>query len=180
MSNKVRVFVAAVVVAAVFGLAALIASGDPITIRSAQAAACFACLGIFAQFLSYSVDRKRASTVLLIPFLSTIYLAPTWVSLVAIAGVATVGAVIIKRPAVKSTFNVAKALLSGALAIAVYRAFGGTAVVGAIRVQLVRLRRRIRNIPIGQQPPCCNVSASSGMRELHGRRAEVAWKLAGI
>ncbi len=108
-----------------FGVAALIASGDPNTIRSAQAAACFACLGIFAQFLSYNLDRKRTSTVLLIPFLSMICLAPTWISLVAIAGVATVGAVISKRPVGKSTFNVAKVLLSGALAIAVYRIFGG-------------------------------------------------------
>ncbi len=54
-------------------------------------------------------------------------MAPTWVALAAIGGVATVGAVIMKRSALKSTFNVCKTLLSGALAIAVYRALGGTA-----------------------------------------------------
>jgi putative nucleotidyltransferase with HDIG domain len=126
MSNKVRAFVAGVVVCSLGGLAAFVADGDPNPLRSAQAAACFAFLGVFAQFLSYNVDSKRASTVLLIPFLATIYLAPTWVSLVAIGGVAIVGAVINKRSALKSVFNIAKGLLSGSMAIAAYRAFGGT------------------------------------------------------
>lgn len=126
MSNKVRVYVATVVVSASLGLAALVAAGDDNALRSAQAAACFACLGVFAQFLSYRVEAKKAITVVAIPFLATIYLAPTWVSLVAFGGVAVVGAVINRRPTVKNVFNVAKGLLTGALAIAVYRVLGGT------------------------------------------------------
>ena len=126
MSNKVKVYVAAVVACAIGALAGFTASGDPSPLRSAEAAACFACLGIFAEFLSYNVEAQKALTVVVIPFLATIYLAPTWVALVAFGGVALIGAVIHKRPAVKGAFNVAKGVLSGAIAIAVYRTFGGT------------------------------------------------------
>jgi putative nucleotidyltransferase with HDIG domain len=126
MAIKVRAFVSAVVTGAVIGLVVLIAAGDPNALRSAEAALCFACLGIFAQFLTYNLDAKRLSTIVFIPFLATIFLAPTWVSLVAITGVALVGTIIKKRSTLKSVFNVAQWLLSAGVAVVTYRVFGGT------------------------------------------------------
>jgi len=125
MGNKVRLFVATVAICAAGGVAASAAAGDPNALRSAEAALCFAFLGIFAQFLRYNKDADISATIVFIPFLATIFLAPTWVSLVAIAGVAYVGASIKKQSTLKSVFNIAQYVLISAIAIGVYRLLGG-------------------------------------------------------
>ena len=177
MSNKVRVYVATVVVSASLGLAALVAAGDDNGLRSAQAAACFACLGVFAQFLSYRVEAKKAIPVVAIPFLATIYLAPTWVSLVAFGGVAVVGAAINRRPTVKNVFNVAKGVLTGALAIAVYRAHLAVRLASAVRFQLGGVRRRLCDVPFGEQPSCHDGGPSSRRRGGGRSMAQMAGNL---
>src|SRR5579864_1174232 len=129
MSNKVRAFVVIVVVCSIGGFAALVAAGDPNALRSAEAALCFACLGIFAQFLAYSLDSTRTATMVVIPFLATIFLAPTWVALVTIGGVAIAGNIIAKRKrsTLQNVFNVAQWTVSGIAAITTYRLLGGPA-----------------------------------------------------
>jgi putative nucleotidyltransferase with HDIG domain len=134
MPNKVKAFVGAVVLLAASGFAALVYVGDPNAIRSAEAGLCFACLGIFGQYLSYNLDAQRQGHPGTIPFLATIFLAPTWVALVAIGVVQAAGGVINRRSRLKNIFNVAQQLLSGAVAIAAYRLLGGTA--GLARPQL--------------------------------------------
>lgn len=128
MGNKVRIFVGAVLICAVGATATVALTGDPNALHSAEAALCFACLGVFAEFLSYNVASAsyRATTVS-IPFLATIFLAPTWVSLAFIAGVSLVVAIIIRKgPPLKGIFNIAQFVLSSAIAIGIYRALGGT------------------------------------------------------
>jgi putative nucleotidyltransferase with HDIG domain len=124
-NNKVSVFVFTVVGCAILGAAALAVAGDPNAIQSAEAALCFAFLGIFAQFLRYRFDANTSATIVFLPFLATLFLAPTWVSLVAIAAVAYIGAVIKKQTWLKKFFNIAQYVLISAIAIAVYRELGG-------------------------------------------------------
>ena len=124
-NNKVTVFVSAIVAAALVGAAALFVAGDPNAMQSAEAGLCFAFLGIFAQFLRYRFDANTAATIVFLPFLATLFLAPTWVSLVAIAFVAYVGAIIKKQSWMKKIFNIAQFVLISAIAIGVYRQLGG-------------------------------------------------------
>lgn len=126
MGNKVRLFVGAIVICAVGGTLALVPSGDPNALRSAEAGLCFGCLGMFAEFLTYNIKQQRRETIVAIPFLATIFLAPTWVALVFITGVSVVSAVIRGRSALKSVFNVAQFVFVSTIAIGIYRALGGT------------------------------------------------------
>lgn len=127
MSTRVRTFVAIVVVLAAAGVFSLAQVGDPNPARSAQAALCFACLAIFAEFLRYTLEGNIAATIVFIPFLAAIFLVPTWVSLVAIGTVAFVSTRLQKQTRVKSVFNIAQYVLTSTVAILVYRLLGGSA-----------------------------------------------------
>ncbi len=81
---------------------------------------------MFAEFLTFNIKQQRRETIVAIPFLAMIFLAPTWVSLVFITGVSVVSAVIRRRSALKSVFNVAQFVLVSTIAIGIYRALGGT------------------------------------------------------
>lgn len=126
MVNKVRIFVGVVLASAAVGTLALATAGDPNPLLSAKAGFCFACLGIFAELLTYNSEQHRRETVVSIPFLATIFLAPTWVSLVFITGVSVASAVIRRRSALKSIFNVAQFVLLSTISMGIYRALGGT------------------------------------------------------
>jgi putative nucleotidyltransferase with HDIG domain len=124
--NKVGIFVFTVVGCALFSAVALFVVGDANATQSAEAALCFAFLGVFAQFLRYRFDANTSATIVFLPFLATLFLAPTWVALVAIAVVGYIGAIIMKQTSLKKLFNIAQYVLISAIAIVIYRELGGT------------------------------------------------------
>jgi putative nucleotidyltransferase with HDIG domain len=125
MKGKVHAYVFAVTLCALGSAVAVARLGDANWVASAQAALCFAFLGIFAQLLKYKTDADTAATIVFIPFLATLFLAPTWIAISAIGIVAVAGALIRGQSPLKATFNVAQYVVAGSVAIWVYRSLGG-------------------------------------------------------
>ena len=96
----------------------------------ANAALCFAILGFLAQMLAYSTGQAVGGSSSFLPFLTAAVLAPTWIGCVAVAGSVLSSAVALRRPGVKTVFNVAQLTLAIALAILVYRSLGGEPLIG--------------------------------------------------
>src|SRR5688572_18056398 len=80
------------------------ASYDP---SLAQTAICFAALGFLGQMLAYSTGPAIGGSSAFLPFLTAAVLAPHWITCVAVA-VATLGsAIFLRRPGLKTVFNIA-------------------------------------------------------------------------
>jgi HD-GYP domain-containing protein (c-di-GMP phosphodiesterase class II) len=125
MKGRVQAYVVVVTLCALTAAAGIGMLGDPTPLTSSQAAVCFAFLGVFAQLLRYKPDADTAATIVFIPFLATLFLAPTWVAIIAIAVVALIGAVIRGQSRLKATFNISQYVVIASAAIAVYRSLGG-------------------------------------------------------
>lgn len=77
--------------------------------------------------LSYRVEGSTFGEVSFIPYLTALFLYPSWATL-ALVGVAALGAEFIKeKPALKRAFNVAQIVLASAISLIVYLWLGGHA-----------------------------------------------------
>ena len=124
-------FVAIVCVASGFA-AAFVAAGGVGGIRPSHfyAAIMLAALGVAAEMLNYEYVKGAASgSISLIPFAAAGLCTPTWVSIAAIAVASAVVQVLSRRHWIKGAFNVAQMVLGLSLAVLVYRASGGLAIV---------------------------------------------------
>lgn len=120
------VSVAAAVVAAFIGEPA----GLRVTLNHAYAAVLLAALGVAAELLNYEQFKGAASgSISIIPFAAAAICTPTWVAVAAIAVGASVAQVLCRRHWLKGVFNVSQMVLGLSLAILVYRASGGNALV---------------------------------------------------
>jgi putative nucleotidyltransferase with HDIG domain len=130
MKGQVRAYVGMVTICAVLGGLYFASVGDPMLLASAQAALCFAFLAILAQVLPYKPDAHTTTSVVFVPYLATVLLAPTWVAISAIAIAATIAELVARRAPVKALFNISQYVLADLAAIAVYRGLGGTSLLG--------------------------------------------------
>ena len=94
-----------------------------------EAAICFAMLGFLGQMLPYASGPAVGGASSFLPFLTAGVLAPNWIGCIAVSLAVLAGAVALRRPGVKTVFNVAQLTLAIALAIIVYRALGGQPLV---------------------------------------------------
>src|SRR5688500_17147568 len=85
MLMRIHFYVGAVCVGALACLATLYGIAPAIDADQATAALCFAALGVFANALTYSVGRGTLGSIAFIPFLTAAVLAPSWVTVVAVA-----------------------------------------------------------------------------------------------
>lgn len=124
-------FVAIVSIAAA-AVAALV--GEPVGLRvtlgHAYAAVLLAALGVAAELLNYEQFKGAASgSISIIPFAAAAICTPSWVAVAAIATGAGAAQFLCRRHWLKGVFNVSQMVLGLSLAILVYRAAGGNALV---------------------------------------------------
>jgi HD-GYP domain-containing protein (c-di-GMP phosphodiesterase class II) len=94
------------------------------------AAIMLAVLGVAAEVLNYEhVKGSVSGSISLIPFAAAGLCSPTWAALLAIGVGSAAAQVLSKRHWIKGAFNVAQMILGLSLAILVYRASGGVAVL---------------------------------------------------
>lgn len=98
---------------------------DAISRASTQASLWFGGLVLLGNVASYGRRPGGAETVAYLPTLAAITTSPTWFTVLVAGAVTAVVELPADRDSIKKLFNFAKALLSSALAVLVYRAVGG-------------------------------------------------------
>lgn len=134
MRNRVRPIVAVVVVAALCAVAILVGQNSALNWSEFRAAAALALLGIAADTLIYGLPQGAKASVAFIPFTAVAIVAPSWNGVATVALAVACVQVILRRPLIKATFNVAQSALSVACGALVYKALGGPTIVGASAV----------------------------------------------
>jgi putative nucleotidyltransferase with HDIG domain len=129
--SRVSAYILIVSALAVIAAAFLYVGNPAYDSSLAQAAICFATLGFLGQMLAYSTGPAVGGASSFLPFLTAAVLAPNWVTCAAVATAVLSSAMALRRPSVKTVFNVAQLTLAIALAIIVYRALGGQPLISS-------------------------------------------------
>lgn len=137
---QVQAFVAAtVLVTAVLGI--WIYTVDPaFNSEYLKAAVSFGALGVASHTLAFRRPVPGAyGSAAFLPFLSAVVLAPHWTGLVAVGTAMFLAEVLVGRPALKVTFNVAQVVLAAAVTAIAFRGFGGHSPVDGQGSSLIAL-----------------------------------------
>ena len=126
MSRRTQAYVA-IIVALSISAGWLVYSVAPIATPSLiRASVCFGVLCALCELLAYEkAGRTETGSIAFLPLLAAVLVAPSWLSVVALAGANGVVQIIQRRILFKGIFNVALTGLAVSLAILVYRFFGG-------------------------------------------------------
>lgn len=127
MQRRVHLFVAAVAITSLLVLAHLYRAEPEISSALARAALTFGLLGFLLHSLDYATGRNASGSSALLPFLSAMFLAPHWLTVVVVSATVVAKEVLARRDMVKGVFNVFNSVLAAALAISTYRLLGGEA-----------------------------------------------------
>lgn len=126
MISRIKVYVAAVVVAALsFGAGLFVLYHDRPE-RWLVAVICMGGWGLVAQLLSHRIAGDSAGSIASIPYLAGAFLVAGWEMVGAVCAAELIVACVHRRAPIKATFNIAQSALGFALAILAYRALGGT------------------------------------------------------
>lgn len=126
MQKRIQVLVVLVAILAVSAVGILVFLQPVVEAYALRAAISICALSIAAHLMPYQRASGGVSgSIAFIPVLALVFLAPVWVSVLAVAICVASVEVVARRPAVKAIFNVAQHSLSTTLAILVFRALGG-------------------------------------------------------
>eukprot|EP01012_Entosiphon_sulcatum_P024514 TRINITY_DN29671_c0_g1_i1.p1 TRINITY_DN29671_c0_g1~~TRINITY_DN29671_c0_g1_i1.p1 ORF type:complete len:446 (-),score=26.69 TRINITY_DN29671_c0_g1_i1:207-1544(-) len=129
MKTSVIAYVYAIVAAAVAALVGLYFYSPAIDTARLVGPLWLTAAAFVGARLSYRVEGSTFGEVSFIPYLTAVFLYPSWATL-AVVGVGALGAELIKaKPALKRAFNIAQIVLAGAVALTVYLALGGRPLV---------------------------------------------------
>ena len=131
MLMRINFYVSTICVLALVGVTALYGVEPTVDPQHAAAAFCFAALGVFASALTYAIARGAHGSIAFIPFLTAAVLAPSWITVLAVALSMTVGELLLRRSSVKAVFNIGQFSLATALAILVYLSLDGESLLNA-------------------------------------------------
>ena len=126
MPRRVFLYVFAVLATAVTLLAGLYVLQPEVDGVFARAAITFAALGFLLHAFEFSLSRGATGSSAMLPFLTAMFLAPHWTTVLAIAASVALKEAVTKRDALKKVFNVGQSALSAAVAILVFLSLGGT------------------------------------------------------
>jgi hypothetical protein len=126
MTNRVKVYVGSVVLAALISWAGLFALYHDRPDRWLVAVTCMASWGLITQLLAHRIGGDSVGSIASIPYLAGAFLVAGWEMVAAIAAAEIIATCVHRRPAIKAIFNVAQVTLGFSLAILVYRLLGGT------------------------------------------------------
>lgn len=130
MISRIHGYVGAVSIAALGSGLLLYDIAPEANLDFVRAAFCFAALGVFANALTYRLARGATGGIAFIPFLAASILAPSWITLVAVAVSVSAVEVFLRRAPVKAIFNVAQYTFATAAATLLYLALGGKSALG--------------------------------------------------
>ena len=125
MGSKVTTYVVAVVIAAIAAIAAFAIHEPSVNVELLEGAFAFAAMGLVAQALAYSMPTGSTASIAFLPFLTSIVLYPSWVTIAIVATAMTFAELRQKKPIVKRAFNIGQFIVAIAAAAAVYLALGG-------------------------------------------------------
>ena len=125
MPRRVIVYVFAVLATALGILTFLYARQPEAGPEYVKAAITFAALGFLLHALDFNLSRGATGSSAMLPFLTAMFLAPHWATVVAIAASVALKEALSKREFLKKVFNVGQSALSAGLAISVFLALGG-------------------------------------------------------
>lgn len=126
MASRINGFVIGVCTVALLSVVLLYQLAPDYNPDFVTAAFCFGALGVVANALSYRLARGASGGIGFIPFLTAAILAPSWITLVAVAVSVSIAEILARRSFVKAAFNVAQYTLATASATLVYLGLGGT------------------------------------------------------
>ena len=126
MSNPVRIYVGSLTSLALM-VTALVYLLDPaIDPTFVKAAIVFASLSAICELLAYKkAARSESGSIAFLPILASVIVAPSWVTIVAVAIATTLIQVANRRVFIKALFNVAQVTLWVALSVIIYTKLGG-------------------------------------------------------
>lgn len=118
-------YVAAVIVAALGVAVGLAVYVPTIDYRLALGAAAFSAMGMVAQAVAHSARKNSGGSIAFLPFLTSLVLYPSWVSVVLVAAAMLFGEIRQKKANIKRAFNVAQYALAVGVATVIYLYLGG-------------------------------------------------------
>ena len=125
MFSRIEQYVTLVCIAAIGAGVALYLQDPNFDPVFASAATSFGSIGVLAHLLSHRMTSETNGSLSFIPVLASAAVAPHWITMAAVAVVALVEQIVIKRGALKAGFNTAQQAFAAGLAILAYRGLGG-------------------------------------------------------
>lgn len=125
MPLRLKLYVTFVAFSALIAISALGFASAPITADKVVAALCFAVVGTIGQLLGDPMSKTASGSISFIPMLAAALVVPDLLSLAVIGAVVVLSEVYARREWYKGLFNASQLVLSGAVAILVYRMVGG-------------------------------------------------------
>ena len=125
MATRVLAFVGMIALAAVCSLLALFQMDRSIDLALIGGSCSFVVLGVIAQFVGYRLQGSTFGAISFIPFMTSILLYPSWVSVMFVALGAVIAEFNRKKHTVKRVFNIAQQIMSASLAVYVFTLLGG-------------------------------------------------------
>jgi hypothetical protein len=132
MSNRIRIYVASLSLIALSAAGWVYVWHPQVTGDLIRAAAIFAALSAVCEMLAYKkAARSESGSIAFLPILASVIVAPSWVTIAAVA-VATIGVQIANRRIfIKGLFNVSQVTLWVSLGIIAYTLLGGRSLLGS-------------------------------------------------
>lgn len=124
MERKLTAYIGATFALAVLATVAVVLVGSRVDAKSVQAVAGFTTFAFIAQVQAFRLPHSAAGSISFLPFLSSVLLAPNWVTVCA-AFLSMLVSELIRRPAIeKAFFNIAQLVLSVAAGVLAFRLLG--------------------------------------------------------
>src|SRR4051812_21731363 len=125
MRNRINFFVAFVALAALMSGLQLFAVAPDIPAGSGTPLLLLGGLAIVAEFLAYALSGSASGSIAFIPYLASVLIVPSWVSLAVTTGIKVLLHSARRTSGVKAIFNIGLHALTFSVAVLVYRWLGG-------------------------------------------------------
>ena len=104
-----------------------------------RAAVLLGLLGAFTDSIGYTLARNTTGSIAYVPYVAATALAPTWTTVVVIAGVSLVEGIVLRRELKKTAFNAAQFAASAAIAALLFGTIGGAPLLTEPRFSVLQL-----------------------------------------
>src|SRR6266550_6617246 len=118
MSKRTQAYVAAIIALGILSTRLAYVLDPTVTPALVRAALCFGMLCALCELLAYQKPgRRETGSIAFLPLLAAVVIAPSWVSVIALAFANAVVQVVQRRVLLKAIFNVAQTVLAVSIAI---------------------------------------------------------------
>jgi hypothetical protein len=125
MDRVTRIYVALVCIAALVAGAGLYLHEPQVSPEALIAVSLLSGFAVVAELLGFWLPRGGRGTVAFIPYLATILIAPSWITVAAVVAVKAITERATGVAAIKAAFNISQHCLALAIAVIVYEKLGG-------------------------------------------------------